>query len=113
MNNVNLVARLVREPELKYGKDGKAILKTTVAVSRTKDVTDFINIVAFEKTAELIADYHNKGYLIALTGSIWTGSYEKEGKKVYTFEVCVNQVTFINTGKETKKDNDISSSFPF
>ena len=117
MNNVNLVGRLVRDPELKYGKDGKAILKTSVAVSRTKEITDFINIVAFGKTAELIAEYHNKGDLIALSGAIWTGSYEKEGVKVYTFEVCVNQVTFVKSAEKkenTEKEEDNSDDFfPF
>ena len=77
MNNVNLVGRLVRDPELKYGKDGKAILKNSIAVSRNKEQSDFINIVAFGKTAELIEEYHEKGDLIAVSGAIWTGSYEK------------------------------------
>ena len=115
MNNVNLVGRLVRDPELKYGKDGKAILKSSIAVSRNKEQSDFINIVAFGKTAELIAEYHEKGDLIAVSGAIWTGSYEKEGVKVYTFEVCVNQITFVkSTGKkETKQDDDSSDFFPF
>ena len=117
MNNVNLVGRLVREPELKYGKDGKAILKTSLAVSRNKEQTDFINIVAFGKTAELIAEYHEKGDQIAISGAIWTGSYEKDGSKVYTFEVCVNQITFVksftDTAKKEEKQDDNNSSFPF
>ena len=117
MNNVNLVGRLVREPELKYGKDGKAILKNSIAVSRNKEQSDFINIVAFGKTAELIAEYHEKGDLIALAGAIWTGSYEKEGVKVYTFEVCVNQITFVksftDTGKKETKQDDTNFEFPF
>ena len=114
MNNVNLVGRLVREPELKYGKDGKAILKNSVAVSRNKEQSDFINIVAFGKTAELIAEYHSKGDLIALSGAIWTGSYEKDGAKIYTFEVCVNQITFIkSSAKKEEKQDDDDSPFPF
>ena len=59
MNSVNIVGRFVRDLELKYSKEGKAILKASVAVSRTKEITDFINIVAFGKTAELIAEYHS------------------------------------------------------
>ena len=114
MNNVNLVGRLVKEPELKYGKDGKAILKNSVAVSRNKEQSDFINIVAFGKTAELIAEYHSKGDLIALSGAIWTGSYEKDGAKIYTFEVCVNQITFIkSSAKKEEKQDDDDSSCPF
>ena len=116
MNNVNLIGRFTQELTLKYSKEGKAMLKSSVAVSRTKDVTDFINIVAFGKTAELIAEYHKKGDLIALNGSIWTGSYDKEGQKVYTFEVCVNQITFVKPSE--KKDNNLktkedNSDFPF
>ena len=118
MNNVNLVGRLVREPELKYGKDGKAILKNSVAVSRNKEQSDFINIVAFGKTAELIAEYHETCDQIAISGTIWTGSYEKDGAKVYTFEVCVNQITFVKSSAhledaETNQDDDNSDSFPF
>ena len=124
MNNVNLIGRFTQELALKYSKEGKAMLKSSVAVSRTKDVTDFINIVAFGKTAELIAEYHKKGDLIAISGSIWTGSYDKEGQKVYTFEVCVNQITFVKPSEKTaspsgssmglseKKEED-SDSFPF
>ena len=95
------------------------MLKSSVAVSRTKEITDFINIVAFGKTAELIAGYHKKGDLIALSGSIWTGSYEKEGQKVYTFEVCVNQITFVKSAKNeqsrenTGENNSDPDPFPF
>jgi len=118
MNSVNLVGRFVRDLELKHGKEGKAMLKSSIAVNRTKDVTDFINIVAFGKTAELIAEYHKKGDLIAVQGSIWTGSYEKEGQKIYTFEVCVNQITFVkpaknNNNSEKEDDNSDPDSFPF
>ena len=117
MNNVNLIGRLTHEPTLKYSKEGKAMLKNTVAVNRSKDVTDFINIVAFGKTAELISEYHEKGDLIAVSGSIWTGSYEKEGNKVYTFEVCVNQITFVksftDTGKKEATVTEDNTDFPF
>ena len=120
MNNVNLVGRFVRDLELKYSKEGKAVLKSSIAVNRSKDVTDFINIVAFGKTAELIAEYHKKGDLIALNGSIWTGSYEKEGQKVYTFEVAVNSITFVkpakseSSGAKKEDDNsDLNLNFPF
>jgi len=114
MNNVSIVGRFTRDLELKYSKEGKAILKTSVAVKRNKEQTDFINIVAFGRTAELIAEYHNKGDLISLSGAIWTGSYEKEGVKVYTFEVCVNQVTFIKSFVDTGKKEEVAADdFPF
>ena len=119
MNNVNLVGRFTKDLELKYSKDGKAMLKSSIAVSRNKEQTDFINIVAFAKTAELIAEYHKKGDLIAVSGAIWTGNYEKEGAKVYTFEVCVNQITFVKSSEKKEdagkkqNDDDSDSEFPF
>ncbi len=118
MNNVNLVGRFARDLELKYNKEGKAMLKSSVAVSRTKEITDFINIVAFGKTAELIAEYHKKGDLIAINGSIWTGSYDKDGQKVYTFEVCVNQITFVKPSekkddKKATEEKETDLDFPF
>ena len=118
MNNVSIVGRFTRDLTLKYSKEGKAMLKSSVAVSRTKEITDFINIVAFGKTAELIAEYHKKGDLIAFNGSIWTGSYDKEGQKVYTFEVCINQITFVKSAEkrentETKQDDSSDLNFSF
>ena len=120
MNNVNLVGRLTHEPTLKYSGEGKAIPKASVAVSRTKEITDFINIVAFGKTAELIAEYHRKGDLIGLSGAIWTGSYDaQDGTKRYTFEVAVNSITFVKSAKSeptvasTGENNSDPDSFPF
>ena len=116
MNNVNLVGRFTQELTLKYSKEGKAMLKSSIAVNRTKDVTDFINIVAFGKTAELIAEYHRKGDLIALSGAIWTGSYDaQDGTKKYTFEVAVNSITFVKSAKSepTGENNSDPDSFPF
>lgn len=115
MNNVSLVGRFTRDLSLSYSKEGKAMLKSSIAVNRSKDVTDFINIVAFGKTAELISEYHKKGDLIAVQGAIWTGSYDKEGQKIYTFEVCVNQITFVKSAKSNnnseKEDDSLSCPF--
>jgi single-strand DNA-binding protein len=106
MNNVSLIGRLTQETALKYSQSGTAILKNTVAVNRKfkKDETDFINILAFAKTAELIGNHLNKGDQVGIEGHIQTGSYENsEGKKVYTTEVVVDNITFI--GGKKKEDN--------
>lgn len=110
MNSVNLIGRLVREPELKYSQSGMAILKFTVAVDRklSKDkrdeaqannqpTADFISCTAFGKTAEVIANYHGKGSQIAVEGRIQTGSYEKDGRRIYTTDVLVNSITFVGS----------------
>jgi len=117
MNSVNLVGNLTADPELKYSQAGKAIAKGTIAVRRDNEKSDFVRYLAFGKTAEMIAEYFRKGSQIGVSGSIWTGSYEKDdGSKVYTTEVCVNGFTFVG-GKKEKKESveqiDDSDEFPF
>lgn len=113
MNVVILYGRLTRDPELKYSQDGVANCFATVAVDRgmTKEkrqeaeasgrpTADFIGIKAFGKTAELLANYFHKGNRIALEGRIQTGSYEKDGARVYTTDVIVNRLHFVESAKE-------------
>lgn len=110
MNNVNLIGRLTREPELKYTQSGLAMLRFTVAVDRrlskekkqeaqanNQSTADFISCTAFGSTAEVIANYHNKGSQIGIEGRIQTGSYEKDGKTIYTTDVIVNSITFVGS----------------
>lgn len=108
MNSVNLIGRLARDPELRYSQSGTAVLRFTVAVDRklSKDkkeeaqrnnqpTADFISCTAFGKTAETTASYHSKGSQIEVEGRIQTGSYEKDGRTIYTTDVLVNSITFI------------------
>jgi single-strand DNA-binding protein len=99
MNSTNLIGRLTHENDLRYSTQGTAVLKNSVAVNRKfkREETDFINILAFGKTAELIANHMNKGDQLGIEGHIQTGSYEKDGKKIYTFEVVVDNITFIGS----------------
>jgi single-strand DNA-binding protein len=106
MNSTNIIGRLTKESEIKYSTSGTAVLKNSLAVNRKfkKDETDFINILAFGKTAELMANHLNKGDQVGIEGHIQTGSYEKEGKKIYTFEVVVDNITFVGGKKENKQE---------
>lgn len=100
MNNVSLVGRLTRDPEIKATNSGSSYARFSVAVDRRgKDAgTDFINIVAFGKTSEFIERYFRKGQRIGINGRIQTGSYEgKDGKKVYTFDVIAENVEFVES----------------
>ena len=109
MNNVSLVGRLTKDPELKTTQSGLSVCRFTVAVDRpySKDQADFINCVAWKKTAEFINNYFCKGQRIALTGSIKTGSYtDKDGRTVYTTNINVNNVEFC----ESKKQSDSSGN---
>ena len=106
LNICSIIGRLTKETEIKYNANGTAVLKNGVAVRRDKERTDFINIVAFNKTAELIGNHFKKGDQIGINGSIVTGSYEKDGKKVYTTDVMVNSITFIDSNKKEDKPEE-------
>lgn len=113
MNNVILIGRLTKDPELKYANNGTEIARFTVAVDRRykkeeEKTADFINCLAFGKTAEIIEKWFSKGNKIAITGRIQTGSYEnKEGQKVYTTDVIVESVEFV----ESKKDTNTTKNY--
>lgn len=97
MNNVVLIGRLTKDVELRYtdGAEPKAIARFTLAVNRMgkKDEADFINCLAFGRTAEFMEKYTGKGKLTAINGRIHTGSYtNKEGKTVYTTNVIADLV---------------------
>lgn len=105
MNSVQLVGRLTRDPEIWYtnGETAKAVARFCVAVDRKyktdgQQSADFINCVAFGKTAEFLEKYFKKGQRIGLTGRIQTGSYEnKDGQKVYTTDVFADSVEFVES----------------
>lgn len=105
MNKVILMGRLTRDPEVRYSQgqsgDQMAIARYTLAVDRRQRKTgdqqtaDFINCVAFGRSAEFAEKYLRQGIKIAITGRIQTGSYtNKEGQKVYTTDVVVEEQEF-------------------
>ncbi|WWU64793.1 single-stranded DNA-binding protein [Clostridium baratii] len=103
MNKVILLGRLTRDPELRFAAgSGNAVTRFSIAVTRQfkRDEADFINCVAFGKTAETIAQYLTKGGQIAITGNIRTGSYDaQDGSKRYTTDVVVESFEFVGGGK--------------
>ena len=114
MNSVVLVGRLTRDVDLRYTNNGIAVGRFSLAVDRFgKDKgTDFINCVAFDKRAEVLQKYTHKGSKISLIGRIQTGSYtNKDGQKVYTTDVIVNEIEFCEGRKVEPKEeapDDIS-----
>lgn len=103
MNNVQLVGRLTRDPDIRYTDGGSTVSRFNVAVDRRfkregEDSADFISCVAFGKTAEFLEKYFRKGQRIGLTGRIQTGSYtNQEGTKVYTTDVVAETVEFVES----------------
>ena len=115
INTAILTGRLTKDAELKYTGTGTAVASFTLAVDRTfknangEKETDFINVVAWRKTAETLATYTKKGSLIGVQGRIQTRNYEgNDGKRVYVTEVLADSFTFLESKKQA--DNNISAS---
>lgn len=121
MNNVVLIGRLTKDPELAYGGQNSdiAVCRFTLAVDRpTQDkAADFIRIVVFRKQAENAKQYLSKGRQCAVEGRIQTGSYkDREGKTVYTTDVVANRVEFLtkpNSGgyQEEQRSESVTDAF--
>ena len=122
MNNVTLVGRLTKDVELKNTSTGVANAKFTLAVNRQfksangeKEV-DFINFVAWRKTAEILSNYASKGSQIGITGRIQTRNYEgSDGKRVYVTEVVAESVALLdsksnNQQPQQKKETPFNNS---
>ena len=107
MNTVQLLGRIVKDPDINVTSN-TTVAKFTLAVNRfKKGEADFINCVAFGKTAENIANFFFKGNQIAIKGRIQTGSYDaQDGTKRYTTDVVVEGFDFIDGNK---KENNTSS----
>lgn len=106
MNRVVISGRVAKDLELRYtqGQEQMAILKFPLAVKRTgkKDETDFISCTAFGKTAESMNKWTEKGLRLTVEGHIQTGSYtNREGQKVYTTDVIVDNAEFIDYKLQT------------
>ena len=127
MNNVSLMGRLTKDPEVRYSANTQfANARFSVAVDRklskekrmeaennNQPTADFINCDAFGRTAEVIGQYFHKGNKIAITGHIQTGSYEnQQGQRIYTTDVIVDQFDFVesvnyNSANKDNVDNSL------
>ena len=102
MNKVILMGRLTRDPEVRYAGDGNqmAVARYSLAVDRRfkregEPTADFINCVAFGKSAEFVEKYLHKGTKMVVSGRLQTGSYtNKDGQKVYTTDVIIEEQEF-------------------
>lgn len=120
MNKVILMGRLTRDPEMSYskGETPLAITRYTIAVNRRINKeegvnADFINCVAFGRGAEFAEKYFHRGIKIAISGRIQTGSYtNREGQKVYTTEVVVEDQEFAESKKSDSKEEGESMMIP-
>jgi single-strand DNA-binding protein len=101
MNTINLIGNICQEPELKQTTVGKPVVTVNLAVKRpfSKDTTDFIPLVLWDKNAEYIHNYARKGSKIAVSGKLTTREYtDKQGTSRKVFEVVADTVEIINSG---------------
>jgi single-strand DNA-binding protein len=116
INNVTLVGRLTKDPELKYTPNGVAVANFTLAVNRPFKSeggpdADFINVVVWRKPAENCANFLKKGSLAGVVGSIQTRNYEgQDGKRVYITEVQADRVQFLEPPKGANQGGQTTSN---
>lgn len=121
MNVVSLTGRLTKDIELKSTQSGATYTRFTLAVNRRvpnqngEREADFINCVAWNKTAEVMSQYLAKGSQIGITGRIQTDSYKNQhGDNVYTTDIIVEQLDFLESkknGQSSQQNNQFANDF--
>src|SRR5699024_1001921 len=113
INNVSLTGRIATDIRV-YNGDNSNIANFNLAVQRSftnkngERETDFIPIVAFNKLADNISNYTQKGSLIGVEGRVQTRNYEdKDGKRVFVTEIIANNVTFLETKRNNNSEDNI------
>ena len=116
LNRIILMGRITHNLELKQTPSGVSVLTFSVAVERgyakqgEDRQTDFITCVAWQKTAEFISKYFDKGRMIALEGSLRTRTYEdKNGSKHYVTEVYVDSASFTGEKKQGGQSSEYAA----
>ena len=114
MNRVELIGRLTKDVEV-FTTEKTTVGRYTLAVDRRfGDGADFISVVVFGKGAEFAQKYFKKGQRVAVTGRIQTGSYEKDGRKNYTFDVVADDQEFADSKKSSDGFEEVSiEELPF
>ena len=113
MNVVILMGRMTRDPELKYTSGGKAYTSFTLAVQKMKDDAELIDCIAWEKTAETIAEYFRKGRKILVQGRLNVSSYEQNGEKRKSTKVVVSSFEFVESSGTSNNNGGYQQNQPY
>ncbi|WP_432405884.1 single-stranded DNA-binding protein [Wukongibacter sp. M2B1] len=116
MNNVVMIGRLTRDPELRFtAGSGKAVATFTIAVNRQfskNNEADFFRVVVWGKSGENCANYLAKGRLVGIQGRVQNNNYETNtGEKRYTTEIVADRVEFLESGKGNRTQNNNNNNF--
>lgn len=112
LNQIVLVGRLVRKPELKVSENSKKYTFITLAVPRSfKNVngeyeTDFVDCILWDNIASNTTEYCNKGDIVGIKGRLQTRILEKDDTKRNVLEVIAEKVTFLSSNKETSEQKE-------
>lgn len=117
MNKILLIGRLTKDPELRYTQSGHAVASFTLAVNRRfanqsgEREADFINCVAWNKSAEFVANYFKKGQQMALEGRLMVSSYDgNDGQRHWKTEVVAEQIEFVGSKGNGSNSNNASGA---
>ena len=108
VNQVILLGRLTRDAELRSTSGGKNVTEFSLAVDKGNDQAAFFDVVAWEKTAELVAQYTQKGSKVLVQGRLDQQSWEKDGKKNSKMVIMVDDIVFCDQAKKETPANDKS-----
>lgn len=117
INKVILVGRITRDIELRKTPNGASVVSFTVACNRRsrqegQPDADFINCVAWNRTADLMAQYLHKGALIGVEGRIQTRNYDdRDGKRVYVIEVIAESVQFLESRNASNQQQSYQPNY--
>lgn len=112
MNSVALIGNLTRDPEVRYTNNDMAIATFSIAINRPpkKDGSDggadFPRITVFGKQAENVERFLKRGSKVGIVGRIQTGSYEKDGQRIYTTDIVADRVEFLGRPQEANAAQD-------
>lgn len=119
INNVTLVGRLTKDPDLRYTSGGKGVATFTLAINRNftnqagEREADFIQCVIWRKPAEILANYARKGTLLGVTGRIQTRSYDnQQGQRVYVTEVLADSFQLLESKATSEQRQSTQPSQP-
>ena len=110
LNQIVLVGRLVRDPELRKSDNGKQYMQVTLAIPRSfKNIsgeyeTDFIDCILWDGVAKSTSEYCHKGDIVGLKGRIQSRIYETENEKKYLTEIIGEKVTFLSSKRQEEAD---------
>ena len=118
LNELKLIGRLTRDPEIKSTASGKLVTRFSVAVDRPKGkdqeraTTDFINVDAWNKLGEIVGDIARKGSLVFVEARVQPRSYDDNGVKKYVTDIVAQEFLLLAGGAQRQADpNDPASSF--